>query len=363
MQRILHVLGRTDRGGTESMLMTHYRHIDRTRFQFDFVIHTKDKCDFDDEIELLGGRIYRVRRFNVLNYFQYQSDWKKFFSKHGEYDVIHIHHFLVAGVILPIATKMGVKVRIVHSHNTKPPIFLLKEKVMWLFHRNLIKYSTKRLACSEAAGQYLFGNYSFEVFNNAIETEKFRFDPEARTRIRKEFRIEENAFVVGHVGSFRTRQKNHAFIIEIFSEIIKVKPNSKLFLVGDGHLKNELENKIESMGLSPFCILPGVRNDIPDLLSAFDVFVFPSLFEGLGIVSVEAQTSGLPVFQSEDVAIDSCLTPLCKRISRHLSPKEWAKHICQPSCFVDRNEYVKLVAETGYDVINNVHRLETIYTL
>lgn len=363
MQRILHVLGRTDRGGTESMLMTHYRHIDRTRLQFDFVIHTVDKCDFDEEIESLGGRIYRVRRFNVINYFQYQADWKHFFAEHREYNVVHIHHFLVAGIILPIATKMGVKVRIVHSHNTKPPIFLLKEKVMWLFHRNLIKYSTKRLACSVAAGQYLFGNHSFEVFKNAIETEKFRFDITARARIRKEFGIEENTFVVGHVGSFRTRQKNQSFIIDVFSEIIQINPNSRLVLVGDGYLKNEIENKIETIGLSSHCILPGIRTDIPNLLSAFDVFVFPSLFEGLGIVSVEAQTSGLPVFQSEDVAIDSCLTPLCKRISRQLSSKEWATRICQTQYIIDRNEYVKLVAESGYDVINNVHRLETIYTI
>lgn len=363
MQRILHVLGRTDRGGTESMLMTHYRHIDRSRLLFDFVIHTEDKCDFDDEIESLGGRIYRVRRFNVINYFQYQSDWKKFFAEHPEYEVIHIHHFLVAGVILPIAAKMGVKVRIVHSHNTKPPIFLLREKVMWFFHKNLILYSTKRLACSEAAGQYLFGNYSFEVFNNAIETEKFRFDTEARTRVRKELCIEKDTLVIGHVGSFRTRQKNQSFIIDIFAEIIKINPNSRLVLVGDGVLKKEIENKIKSMGLSSHCILPGLRNDVPNLLSAFDVFVFPSLFEGLGIVSVEAQTSGLPVFQSEDVAVDSCLTPLCQRISRSQSPKEWATRICQAQHIVDRNEYAKLVVEKGYDVVNNVHRLEAIYTL
>lgn len=361
MQRILHVLGRTDRGGTESMLMTHYRHIDRTRLQFDFVIHTEDKCDFDDEIESLGGRIYRVRRFNVLNYFQYQSDWKKFFSEHREYRVIHIHHFLVAGVILPIAAKMGVKVRIVHSHNTKPPIFLLKEKVMWLFHKNLIKYSTQRLACSEAAGQYLFGNHSFEVFNNAIETEKFRFDSTARSSIRKELGVEENAFVVGHVGSFRTQQKNHSFIIDVFAAFVKKNPLSRLVLVGTGELQNEIRQKAESLGIAQYCIFTGARGDIPKVLSAFDLFLFPSFFEGLSVVSIEAQASGLPILASTNVTSESKLTDLFVQISLEESAETWAEKIYNTSIPSERGAFVEQVKAMEYDVESNIKKLEKYY--
>lgn len=361
MQRILHVLGRTDRGGTESMLMTHYRHIDRTRLQFDFVIHTEDKCDFDDEIESLGGRIYRVRRFNVLNYFQYHSDWKKFFSEHGEYDVIHVHHFLVAGVILPIAAKMGVKVRIVHSHNTKPPIFLLKEKVMWLFHKNLIKYSTQRLACSEAAGKYLFGKNSFEVFNNAIETEKFRFDSEARSAIRKDLGIAENAFVVGHVGSFRTQQKNHSFIIDVFAAYVKQNPMARLVLVGTGDLQNVIKQKAELLGITPYCIFTGARGDVPKVLSAFDLFLFPSFFEGLSVVSIEAQAAGLPVLASTNVTSESKLTELFEQFSLEESAEIWAEHIQATSIPSDRGAYVNQVKTMGYDVESNIKKLEKYY--
>lgn len=361
MQRILHVLGRTDRGGTESMLMTHYRHVDRSRLQFDFVIHTEDKCDFDDEIETLGGRIYRIRRFNVLNYFQYQSEWKKFFMGHPEYEVIHIHHFLVAGIILPIAAKMGVKVRLVHSHNTKPPIFLLKEKVMWLFHRNLIKYSTQRLACSEAAGQYLFGAHSFEVFNNAIETDKFRFDAEARSKIRKELGIEEDAFVVGHVGSFRTRQKNHSFIITIFAALVKKNPQARLVLVGTGELQNEIKQKSESLGIAQYCVFTGARGDVPKVLSAFDLFLFPSFFEGLSVVSIEAQAAGLPVLTSTNVTSETKLTELFVQFSLEEPAEVWAKHIQTTRIPSDRDAYVNQVKAMGYDVESNIKKLEKYY--
>ena len=359
--RILHVIGRMDRGGTESMLMNHYRYMDHSRIQFDFVVHTKEHCDFDDEIKRLGGNIYHVRRFNVLNIYSYRKDWVNLFREHQGYDAIHVHHFLVAGIILPIAAQYGIPVRIVHSHNTQPPILLMKEKVMWLFHRNMIKYSTIRLACSKAAGRYLFCDEPFMVFCNAIDTEKFRFDSKERERLRCEFGYKPENLVIGHIGSFRTRQKNHAFIVDVFATIIKQNPNARLLLVGVGKLRKEIERKIQSLKLEEKCIFAGARGDVPALLSAMDVFLFPSLFEGLSVVSVEVQASGLPCVASTAITEESRLTDLFVQLRLEEPIEQWAHAVLSARSSKARALYSEEVARAGYDVRANVKRLEDIY--
>ncbi len=361
MKRILHVLGTMDRGGTESMLMSHYRHIDRNKMQFDFVVHTTAHCDFEDEIILLGGILHRIPRFKMFNIFQYKSAWEELFRHHPEYQIIHVHHFLVAGIILPIAASFNIPVRIVHSHNTKPPFFLLKEKMMWLFHHNLIKYSTLRLACSQDAGTYLFGNESFDIFYNAIETNRFGFNKIQRKKIRDEFGFNDEDFVVGHIGSFRTRQKNHSFLIDVFSELSRKKPQAKLLLVGDGVLKSEMESKVKSLGLDNKCIFAGIREDVPDLLSAMDLFLFPSLFEGLSVVGIEAQASGLPCVFSTSLSNDTCITDLVTKVSLEKDAKYWSSVVNSVDIRKERTSYCHKVAKAGYDVDMNVIRLEKFY--
>lgn len=357
------VVGKMDRGGTESMLMNHYRHVDRTKLQFDFVVHSDAPNDFDEEIKALGGKVFCVPRFNVLNYFQYCSAWHHFFVAHPEYKVVHVHHFLVAGIVLPIAENHGIKIRIAHSHNTKPPIFILKEKVMWVFHRSMIKASTLRLACSDAAGKYLFGNETYEVFNNAIEVRRYNYNEAERNRIRKEFGLENTSFVIGHIGSFRTRQKNHSFLMDIFDEVQKVRPEARLLLVGDGDLRQEIQDKAKRLGISNKCIFAGVRPDVPSLLSAMDVFVFPSFFEGLSVVSVEVQASGLPCIASENVTKESILTDIFWQKSLESSAKEWAESIVSVKMHRSRETYSEDVSNAGYDVINNVKKLEKYYNV
>lgn len=361
MERILHVLGTMDRGGTESMLMSHYRYIDRTKMQFDFVVHTKEHCDFEDEIVLLGGRVLRLPRFNVINIFSYRKAWDDLFSSHPEYKVIHVHHFLVGGIILPIASSHHIDVRIIHSHNTKPPIFILKEKVMWLFHRNLIKYSTLRLACSSEAGKYLFGNAPFEVFRNAIDVNKFRYDSFQRNAVREELGLDNSIFIVGHVGSFRTRQKNHSFLIDVFFEIQKYKQNARLLLVGAGGLLPEIRSKAENLGILEKVLFVGVRKDIPALLSAMDVFVFPSFFEGLGIVGIEAQASGLPCVFSEAIPHEADITNNIHRHSLAQTAKEWASTILNIQISQHRDTYADVVLHSCYDVESNVKKMYKYY--
>lgn len=363
MKRILHVIGRMDRGGTESMLMTYYRHINRQKYQFDFVVHTMDKCDFEDEIKMLGGNILRVPRLNMLNIWQYCKAWQKLFESHPEYKIIHIHHFLVAGIILPIAAKYGFPVRIVHSHNTKPPIFLLKEKVMWLFHRNIIKYATSYLACGQDAGHYLFGNKSFLVLRNSIDTKKYKYNEIDRRKRREEFGFELNDLVIGHIGSFRTRQKNHDFLIDVFAEIAKKVPNARLLLIGAGDLKDEIINKVHSLNLDGKCVFAGVRSDIPALLSCMDVFLFPSLFEGLSVVLIEAQASGLPCVVSSVLSSETKLIDIFIQVKLNDSAQKWAE-IVSSSCVKKKRElYCDDVRLRGYDVEDNVKILEQIYQL
>lgn len=363
MRRVLHVIGRMDRGGTESMLMSYYRHIDREKCQFDFVVHTKETCAFEDEITSLGGRILRVPRFNMLNLWQYRKAWRRLFAKYTEYDIIHIHHFLVAGIILPIAAKYGITVRIVHSHNTKPPIFLMKEKAMWLFHRDMMRYSTLCLACGNDAGKYLFGNNDFMVIRNAIETEKFRYSVSVRNKKREEIGLNSEDFVVGHIGSFRTKQKNHNFIIDIFAEIVKYVSNAKLLLVGIGDLQDEIKNKVHSLGLDDKCIFVGSRNDVPLLLSAMDVFLFPSLFEGLSVVLIEAQTSGLPCVVSSVLSSETKLIETFTQIDLSDSVQIWAKAVISSRVNKSRELYCDDVRLGGYDIRDNVKILEEIYQL
>lgn len=361
MERILQILGGLFRGGTESMLMNYYRSIDKTQMQFDFVVHTVERGDYEDEVQNLGGKVFRMPRFNLLNLFQYKRAWNVFFKLHPEYKVIHVHHFLVAGIVLPIAKKHGVQIRIVHSHNTKPPIFILKEKVMWLFHRDLMKYSTQKLACSQAAGEYLYGTEPFIVFNNAIETKKYIYDAKASAAIRTEFGCSENDFVVGHIGSFRTRQKNHSFLVDVFAEIVKLRPQSKLLLVGVGELQYEIAHKVETLGLSDKCVFTGVRSDVPVLLSAMDLFLLPSFFEGLSVVSVEVQASGLPCVASTNVTKESKLTDIFLQYGLEHTPKEWAEFALGIKPSMSREAYQEIVAAAGYDVSMNLCKLTELY--
>lgn len=363
MKRILHVLGTLDRGGTESMLMNYYRHINRNEMQFDFVVHTTRHCDYEDEVLSLGGIVHRVPRFSLINIRNYKRAWAQLFSLHHEYKIIHVHHFLVAGIVLPIAARFGIPVRIVHSHNTKPPIFLLKEKVMWLFHHNMIKYSTERLACSNDAGRYLFGNQPFKVFYNAIETDRYEYNESNRKKIRDEFGLSDDDFVIGHIGSFRTRQKNHSFLIEVFAELAKYDSHAKLLLVGDGQLRKEIESKCRLLDLEKKTIFAGVRDDVPALLSAMDVFLFPSFFEGLGIVGVEAQAAGLLCVFSDAIPDEACVTDLVIKMSLKEKANEWALRITELQHRRERGTYCREVARAGFDVESNLRKLEELYNL
>lgn len=362
MVRILHVLGGLDRGGAETMVMNLYRAVDRTQVQFDFIIHTEKHQAYYDEIIALGGRIYSFPAFNGINVFALRKKWAEFFKNHPEYKILHSHVRSYASLYLPIAQKAGLKT-IIHSHNTSSGKGL-KAIVKFCLQRGLRKNVDYYFACSDVAGKWLFGEKitkqnNYFVLKNAIDVGKYAFSEECRKKIRDEFNIKDK-FVVGHVGRFHP-QKNHLFLVDVFAEIHKQCPNSILMLVGIGELMDAVKAKVAELKLNDSVIFTGSRDDVPALLSAMDVFVFPSLWEGLGIVAIEAQTSGMRTICSDVVPKDAQVTDLVEFISLSKSAEEWAESVLKCSCSYKRLNMQRFLVNAGYDVLTTVKWLQNFY--
>jgi glycosyltransferase involved in cell wall biosynthesis len=339
-----------NRGGAETMIMNIYRKIDRSKVQFDFVVHTEEKCDFNDEIILLGGLIYHIPRYNGKNHFHYKKSWNEFFKKHNQYKVIHGHVRSTASIYLKIAKKHGLTT-IAHSHSTSSGdgLSALVKNLLQYPIRNIADYL---FACSRSAGEWLFGKEAckkdnFFVVKNAIDAKKFAFNQATREKIRGELQVS-NKFVVGHVGRFNS-SKNHEFLVDIFESICSVNKNAILMLIGSGEMRISVEKKVSQLGLINKVIFTGTRTDIPDLLQAMDVFVFPSLYEGLGIAVVEAQASGLPCVISDKIPQEAFITSLINVMSLNVSSKEWAREILNYSTNKRKNTYNQ-IASGGYDI-------------
>ena len=361
--RILHVIGVMHRGGAETMVMNFYRNIDRTRVQFDFVENAGMKADYDEEIRAMGGRIYHCPRYKGKNHIAYVAWWKKFYAERGsEYTAVHGHIGSTASIYLYLAKKAGLYT-IAHSHNTNR--LSLKDLVYQAY-----AYPTRHIAdfffgCSWDAGISRYGKKvcadtaRFAVLNNAIETDKFDFDPMLRGEMRRQLG-KEDKLVIGHVGRFE-EQKNHEFLIRVFSRLHVLRPDAVLLLVGDGTLRPQIEAQIRQAGLTDCVILAGVRPDVNAVYQAMDVFVLPSLYEGLGIVAVEAQTAGLPCVISDTVSKECMVTSdLVSAVSLKDNPQVWARHILSR---VTQTRYGRKdeVAKNGYDIRENAAWLENFY--
>ncbi len=361
--RILQVFGCLDRGGAETMIMEIYRHIDRTRIQFDFVVHTDRKCAFDDEIESLGGRIYRVPHFSGLHIIGYRKSWKKLFKEHPEWRIVHGHMRSTAAVFLSEAKKHG-RYTIAHSHNTSSGKGL-QNIVKDSLQKRIKKIADYFMACSEAAGEWLFGKQvtqscNYSVLKNAIDTSRFSFNEAVRKRVRDDLGIN-SKIVIGHIGSYLTEQKNQSYLLDIYNEIKKTEPRSVLILVGDGPLRPNIEAKARELRISESVIFTGVRSDVNELIQAMDVFVFPSHFEGLPVTMVEVQASGLPCVISDKVPAETIITDdLVTVKSLDKSPEVWANHILS-RVGEPRYSRVDEVKAHGYDIETTAKWLESFY--
>ncbi len=356
--RVLQVVTNMDRGGLETMLMNYYRHVDRESVQFDFLTHRADQAAYDDEIEALGGRIYHLPRLIPWSR-SYRKALNCFFMQHPEYQVVHVHQDCLSSVILQEAKKCGVPVRIAHSHNADQDKNL-KYPIKLFYMRSIPRYATDLMACSQKAGEWMFRGAPFTVLHNAIDAAAYSFDVNKREDVRRRLKLPEEALVLGHVGRFMP-QKNHEFLLDVFSAAAKKEANARLLLIGDGDLRAKIEAKAQQLGLSDRVIFTGVRADVPDLLQAMDLFVLPSLYEGLPVTLVEAQASGLPCVISDRVSNECMVTRgLVTEMRLSDTPEQWAEHIL--SCRnAERTDRYEEVSASDYDIVDSAKRLEDFY--
>lgn len=358
MIRVLQIVNNMHRAGLETMLMNYYRHIDRTKIQFDFLTHRPERSDYDDEIESLGGRVYYAPRLYPQNYYAYFKYMRQFFKDHPEYKIVHSHIDSMSYLPLLAAKKASIPVRIAHSHNTsidKDFKYILKQ----YFRKKVTSVANYYCACGKEAGEFLFPGKEFTFIPNAIEVDKFLFDQTIRKRKREELGIR-NEFVVGHVGRF-SYQKNHEFLIEIFSELVKHKADAILVLVGIGEKEDKIRNQVRSLGLERKVRFLGNRNDVNELYQAMDIFVMPSFFEGIPVVGVEAQFAGLPCIFSEKVPKEVDFSTNCRFEELKKSPFDWGMEIIQYASEVNRCKYQDKLKGSIYDIRNSTGILENFY--
>lgn len=360
--RVAQLVGKVVTGGVDAVVMNYYRHIDTTKVQFDFIMDGYDATPIDNEIIARGGRIYKVESYdrsilkNMRQYYRIFSD--------NRYGMVHAHLNTLSVFPLFMATLAGVKVRIAHSHSTAVKSEHLRTAVKYLLRPFARLFSTHYCACSVYAGRWLFGKRcckvgKVKIIPNAIDIKRFSFHPEVREHTRSLLGLQD-AFTVGHVGRFMY-QKNHDFVIDIFKEIHDKLPNSTLILVGGGELFNNVKEKVDRLGLDEHVRFLGVRFDVPQLLQAMDIMVFPSRYEGLGLVTIEAQAAGLPTIASQAVPAEAKVTELLQYCSLSQPAEAWAKSVLAFSNeFVRTNQTIQLY-DAGLDITQAAAELTLWY--
>ncbi len=365
--RILNLFTIMNRGGAETMVMNYYRNIDRTKIQFDFLVHREERGAYEDEIEALGGRIYRMPPPHPGRFREHAKAVAEFLEAHPEYSILHSHMSELGYFIFKEAKARGVKCTVCHAHNA--PNFkseTLPEKIKHVV-RDAMKYGIRKYTdhmfiCGLDAGRWLFGAKNegkFVMMNNAVDARKFSWNPEKAAELKARMQVQGN-FVICHVGRFNA-QKNHTFLIDIFNAVHQKHPDSVLLLTGAGDLEEKIRAKVENLGLSDSVRFLGLRDDVNDILLASDVFLFPSLYEGLPVTLVEAQSSGIKCLISDTIPDDCLLTKNVEVISLEKSAEDWASEVLKYADGYDRKDTFNEIAEAGFDIKENAKWLEEFY--
>ena len=361
MIKILHFNSNISKNsGVLSVIMNYYCTINREKIRFDFLYFDTIKPSYSEKITELGGKSYKI--VSPKNIRLFRKEFRKFLIIHrGEYDILHIHDGIFARFVSDIAKEQEIKKVIVHSHATMYSDHRIASIRNRLVCYNISMYADELFACSKAAGNFMFKNKEFYVMNNAIRTEKFAFSKEKRNKIRAELKLD-NCLVVGHVGAFRN-QKNHSFLLDIFKAMKDVPKQTKLLLIGDGLLLNEMREKAKTLGVLKDVIFLGKREDTNDLYHAMDVLVLPSLFEGLPMVGVEAQCSDLPIVMSTNITREVGIGEF-EFVDLTESPKVWSETIFR--LVMKHNtrsgkSAIEKLKKCGFDIGEESKKLENMY--
>lgn len=335
--KVLYFVDRMLRGGIQSLVIDWVSRFDKKKIHVDFLLlDDGNKYELEDTLKELGCNVYKLKGIwirNPFDYIKYAKAMNNFFKNHHDYKVVHLHSSSKNYMVLKYAKKYGIPIRIAHSHTTGFQTNNKTKKIIGnYFKKNLIKYATNYFACSKIAGEWLFdksivSSSKFKVIHNGVDINKYIFNDKIRNNIRKTYNIGKDTMVIGHAGRF-VEQKNHKFLINIFKEYNEINKNSILLLVGEGILMNEIKEYTQKIGISSKVIFTGYKSNVNDYMQAMDVFVLPSKSEGLGLVLIEAQASGLPCFTSKDVVPkEAKVSNQLNFVSLNLSAREWAEII------------------------------------
>ncbi len=362
MIKILHSVSNMDRAGIETMLMNYYRHMDKDIIQFEFLANKPKPGDYDEEVRALGGKVYVSPGLNPLHYPEYLRFVGGILQKDDRFKIVHAHNEAMGLYALNTAKKAGIPVRIAHAHNTR--IIRDYKYPLKLFCKQFLPYSATDLwSCGRDAGIYFFGRKNWEkkghILRNAISLDKFAFNPELRAKLRAEKGFGEKT-VIGHVGRFNI-QKNHTRLLDIFAEYVEINPNAVLALIGEGELESDMRAKASSLGIAEKVHFAGLQSNVNEWYQAFDLFVLPSLFEGLPVVGIEAQAAGLPCLFSDKVTDEVLLSDRAERLLLNDSDERWAKKLdALVRAPHDRAAGVSIVRDAGYDIVTEAARLTCI---
>lgn len=354
-------------GGIQEQCIRWISNINHSIFQVDVLSYNRTngvRDDYPERLEALGSKLFLIAPYaeggSVIRSLR---ETKHFFKTH-QYDVLHAHSSAKAIFVLQEARRNGVPVRILHAHAAR----VVTEQPFKKFMANTLKGAARRestnlAACSVKAGEFLFGRThvaagKVTIIPNAIELGRFSFDPSVRERVRVELGLD-NSFVIGHIGRFMP-PKNHSFLVEVMFSVLKRRPDARLILVGVGQLQEKVKDQVRSLGIDEQVLFLGLRSDVDRVVQAMDIFVMPSLFEGLPVSAVEAQASGLPCVFSEEVTPEAVLIPGSKRVPLSGTPDEWAKEILSARGG-DRSLALGIVSDKGFEIVEATRRLETFY--
>lgn len=367
--KVLYFVDRMLRGGIQSLVIDWVTRFDKNKIQVDFLLlDDGNEYELEDYLKELGCNIYKLEGVWInkpFDYIKYHKKADDFFKLHNDYKVVHLHSSSKNYPILKYAKKYNIPIRIAHSHNIDFQATSKFKKMVGNYFKILLKkYATDFFACSNLAGEWLFGSgimtsSKYRVISNAIDYSKFKYDSEVRKKIRKELKVNDDTIVIGNVGRFAI-QKNHKFLVEIFCEYHKQNSNSILVLIGTGELEKEIKNQVNNLNLTKSVCFTGFKNNVNEYIQGLDIFLLPSLYEGLPVVGIEAQAAGLPCYMSKDVITEEVkIADNVHFISLNKTPKEWADTIISNDN--SRVNNYKKIKDRGYIISDVIKTLEDVY--